>query len=134
MSSNRHPAIPTSIYPQILAKSRKAKLDLRKSFALFRKHVRLEEKAIAHGEQTMQSDATHLFDQAMKLPLDEREALAEQLYLSLHPLAGPHEEQDAVDAAWSDEIGRRVNDIKSGSAATISAEEAHQKLRDHGGH
>lgn len=82
----------------------------------------------------MQSDATNLFDQAMKLPLDEREALAEQLYLSLHPAAGPHEEQDAVDAAWSEEIGRRVKDIKSGSATTIPAEEAHQKLRDRVGH
>ena len=46
----------------------------------------------------MQSDASHLFEQAMKLPLDEREALAEQLYLSLHPVAEPHEAQDAVDA------------------------------------
>ena len=78
----------------------------------------------------MHSDTTHLFDQAMKLPLDEREALAEQLYLSLHPVAGPHEAQDAVDTAWSEEIGRRVDEVKMGSAATIPAEEAHQKLRD----
>ena len=82
----------------------------------------------------MQSDANHLFEQAMKLSLDEREALAEQLYLSLHPVAEPHEAQDAVDAAWGEEIGRRVNEIKLGSATTISAEEAHQKIRDRVGH
>lgn len=70
-----------------------------------------------------------LLEAAMKLPPEERAALAAKLLESL--------DDDAVDddaeAAWAAEIERRVQEIKAGTARTIPWEEARariQKARD----
>jgi putative addiction module component (TIGR02574 family) len=76
----------------------------------------------------MESTAQLLLDAALHLPADSREELADQLYLSLH--AEPDGDPSEVEAAWSEEIARRVADVLSGSAKTTPAEEVHRRLRE----
>ena len=70
-----------------------------------------------------------LLEAAMKLPPEERAALAVKLIESLD---GNALNEDA-EAAWAAEIERRVQEIKAGTARTIPWKEARariQKARD----
>lgn len=64
---------------------------------------------------------------ALQLPLAERERIVEALQESLIDETidhGPEEPADEVEAAWSEEIARRIADIDSGRVKTIPSEEA----------
>jgi len=69
---------------------------------------------------------------ALQLPLAERERIVDALRESLIDESidhGPEEPADVVEAAWSDEIARRIADIDSGRVKTIPAEEAERIIR-----
>ena len=69
---------------------------------------------------------------ALQLPLAEREQVFDALRESLIDESidhGPAEPADEVEAAWSEEIARRIADIDSGRAKTIPAEEAERMIR-----
>lgn len=38
--------------------------------------------------------------------------------------------QDEIDAAWRDELGRRIDDIQSGRVETIPAEDVFARIRE----
>ena len=61
----------------------------------------------------------------MRLPAEEREALAEELYDSIsgEPL------DPAWEAAWSGEISRRAREVAEGAVALVDADEVHAEIR-----
>jgi len=60
---------------------------------------------------------------ALELPPEQRAALADRLIESL-----ASESADAVDAAWSEEIRRRLERLVAGTAATVPLAEARQRI------
>jgi len=62
----------------------------------------------------MRSDASKILEEALKLPLEARAALAGSLIESLDEAV-----DENAEAAWADEIVRRVQDLDSGIAKTI---------------
>jgi putative addiction module component (TIGR02574 family) len=65
---------------------------------------------------------------ARELPPDQRILLADSLWESVE--RGEFDVSEAeVDAAWDAEIGRRVAEIKAGSAVTYSLSEIEADLR-----
>ena len=62
---------------------------------------------------------------ALRLPEDAREELADRLYESL----GPPGAGD-VDAAWAEEIKRRIDDLESGREKAIPLDEAWKIILD----
>jgi putative addiction module component (TIGR02574 family) len=73
----------------------------------------------------MPKDVTALFRDASELPERDRATLAGLLIESLEADAEPD-----VQAAWSDEIQRRVADLDAGSVETIPWEEVRRRLLD----
>jgi putative addiction module component (TIGR02574 family) len=67
-------------------------------------------------------EVSKLLEQALALSIEEQEALAESLISSL---GGKVDE--AVTAAWDDEIKRRIADLDSGRAETIPWPEVRQR-------
>jgi len=68
---------------------------------------------------------------ASELPMDQRILLADSLWESVE--RGEYDATEAeVDAAWDAEIGRRVAEIKAGSAVTCSLAEVAADLRAEG--
>ena len=68
---------------------------------------------------------------ALQLPWADRERILEALQQSLIDETidhGPEEPAEEVEAAWSDEIARRVADIDSGRVKLISSEEAERMI------
>jgi hypothetical protein len=66
---------------------------------------------------------------ALSLPADQRAELAHNLLASLDD----REEDlspDEWEAVWSDEIERRVHELRSGKAETIDGDEALRQVRD----
>jgi len=64
---------------------------------------------------------------ALQLPIAAREEVIVALQESLIDADvdhGPTEPADEVEAAWSDEIARRIADIDSGRVKTIPSDEA----------
>ena len=71
----------------------------------------------------MPKDLTEIFKDATELSEADRATLAGLLIESLEG------EADAgVDAAWSEEIARRVEEIEAGTAKTVPWEEVRQRL------
>ena len=69
---------------------------------------------------------------ALQLPLAEREQVVDALQDSLiDPTIdhGPAEPSAEVQAAWTDEIARRVADLDAGLVQTIPADEAERIIR-----
>lgn len=66
-----------------------------------------------------------LLDEALALPEDQRAALVNSLQRTL--ASRPSEE---VEAAWAQEIARRVEDVRSGSAELIPADRAIAEIRE----
>lgn len=64
-----------------------------------------------------------LSQKAMELPPEERVRLAERL------LATVHDVDAEVEAAWDQEIQRRLAEIDSGTAKLIPAEEVFAEVR-----
>ena len=73
----------------------------------------------------MAKDVTALFRDASELSDRDRATLAGLLIESLEADAEPD-----VEAAWSDEIKRRVADLDAGNVETIPWEEVRRRLLD----
>ena len=71
----------------------------------------------------MSRDLKELFGEAAKLSEQDRAALAGLLIESLEPAEEPD-----VEAAWSEEIARRVAEIDSGAVELIPWEEVREEL------
>jgi putative addiction module component (TIGR02574 family) len=72
----------------------------------------------------MTQEARELLEKALALPDNERAELAGNLISSLDTTVDPE-----VDAAWQTEVVRRLHEVQSGKAGTISWEEVQQKGR-----
>lgn len=77
---------------------------------------------------------THeIITSALRLPETERievvRALRESLLDPSVDHDGPPEPADEVEAAWSEEIARRIADIDAGRVKLIPAEEAERMIR-----
>jgi putative addiction module component (TIGR02574 family) len=63
--------------------------------------------------------------EAMSLEPSDREALAEELLTTVdYPTRG------AVDAAWADEIDRRLAEYDSGKVQAVSPDQMFRRLRE----
>jgi putative addiction module component (TIGR02574 family) len=72
----------------------------------------------------MSTRADTILDTALALPPDERAWLASELIASLD------EGEDAdVEAAWAVEIERRIAEVESGEAKTVSWDEARTRIK-----
>ena len=71
----------------------------------------------------MTPEVSKLLEQALSLSVEEQEALADSL---ISNLGGKVEE--GVQAAWADEIGRRIAELDSGKAKTTSWEEVRNAI------
>jgi putative addiction module component (TIGR02574 family) len=71
----------------------------------------------------MTQQALELLQKALTLPEEERTALVRSLIESLEDASDRGAEQ-----AWDEEIGRRIADLDSGRAKTISWEEIRQQI------
>ena len=68
-----------------------------------------------------------LRNEALQLPIAERARLATDLISSLDDLGDV--DQDAVDAAWAEEVRRRMQGLRNGTVKTVSAEEVLKEAR-----
>jgi putative addiction module component (TIGR02574 family) len=73
----------------------------------------------------MTQDATELLKRALALSEEERAELAGSL---LESLDDAHEDPEAVEAAWSEEIARRIEDLDSGKVKPVSLDTFRRKL------
>jgi len=71
----------------------------------------------------MTADTSKLLEEALKLPVEARAALAGSLLESLDETV----DEDA-EAAWAEEIARRVRELDSGKAKTIPWSEARRMI------
>jgi putative addiction module component (TIGR02574 family) len=73
----------------------------------------------------MTSRARKILEGALTLPEEERLYLAEALKESVEPV----ESQEEVDAAWRDEIERRLKSIEDGTAVLLDGDEVMRELK-----
>ena len=73
---------------------------------------------------TMSEEATELLKRALTLPSEERAELASSLMDSLDVV-----QDEDVEAAWQEEITRRIEDLRIGRAKTVSWTEVRKKAR-----
>ena len=71
----------------------------------------------------MKSDTTELLEKALKLPAEARAALAGFLIESLDETV----DEDA-EAAWAEEITRRIRELDSGRAKTVPWSKARRMI------
>ena len=74
----------------------------------------------------MSAELQAVLDAALKLPGDDREALAEQLWESLEPDLGEH----PFAAEWDEEIRQRIEDVRTGKVTTVPWEEVRKLLSE----
>ena len=74
----------------------------------------------------MSPELSKLLKQALALRAEERAALANSLLDSLE--IGADESDKTIDAAWDEEVARRMEDLKAGKAITVTWEELHREL------
>jgi putative addiction module component (TIGR02574 family) len=72
----------------------------------------------------MSKDAAELLKDALALPTEARAALIDSLLESLDNAAG----DDDAEAAWREEIHRRLQEIDSGAVKLIPWEDAERRL------
>jgi putative addiction module component (TIGR02574 family) len=70
-----------------------------------------------------------LLEQALRLPSDEQEKIARALYEHLAAEEDEDEDPAEVEAAWAEEIERRVEEIRDGTVQTIPADVVMAELR-----
>ena len=73
----------------------------------------------------MASGIEALSKDALTLSPDERVALARRLLISVEPKPSPE-----VDAAWENEIIRRIAEFDAGRVQTVSADSVFARLRE----
>ena len=71
----------------------------------------------------MKRDAAKILEEALKLPVEARAALAGSLIESLDEAV-----DENVEAAWADEIAQRIADLDSGKAKTIPWSKARRRI------
>jgi len=71
----------------------------------------------------MTQQALELLQKALALPEEERTALVRSLIESLEEVADP-----GAERAWDEEIARRIADLDSGTAKTVSWDEVRQRI------
>jgi putative addiction module component (TIGR02574 family) len=71
----------------------------------------------------MTQQALELLQKALTLPVEDRTALIRSLIESLEEVA-----DEGVERAWDEEIGKRIAELDSGKAKTISWEEVRQRI------
>jgi putative addiction module component (TIGR02574 family) len=72
----------------------------------------------------MSPTVQELATQAITLGAADRAELADLILASL-----PEDEDPEVEAAWDEEIARRVASVENGTAKLVSAEEVHARAR-----
>ena len=70
----------------------------------------------------MSPEVSDLLKRALALSVDERAALANTLLDSLE------ETGESVQAAWDEEVARRMQALQAGKSVTVPWEELHQEL------
>jgi putative addiction module component (TIGR02574 family) len=70
----------------------------------------------------MTQEVSKLLEQALSLSPEEQELFAESLICNLRAPA-----DEGVEAAWDEEIKRRVDDIRSGKARMIPYDEVRRR-------
>jgi len=73
----------------------------------------------------MTSQARKILEEALALPEEDRVYLVEALQESIEPV----ESQEEVDAAWREEIVRRVKSIEDGTAVLLDGDEVMHELK-----
>lgn len=73
----------------------------------------------------MTANPKTVLEAALSLPADDRVELAERLIHSLDET-----EQAAVEAAWNEEIDRRLAAIENGTATLLTHEEALRPVKE----
>jgi putative addiction module component (TIGR02574 family) len=73
----------------------------------------------------MSPDAKRVLEAALALPEDERIALAEALIENLEPSTDSPAE---VEAAWTAEVARRLEDVETGTVKPIPWDEARRMI------
>jgi len=71
--------------------------------------------------------AEQVLEAGLQLDLDERAIVARRLLASLQ--GEENADQTEVDAAWAEEIGRRVDEILEDKVELVSFEESRERLR-----
>jgi len=71
----------------------------------------------------MNNDTSKLLEEALKLPVEARAALAGSLIESLDETI-----DEDTEAAWADEIARRIRELDSGKAKTIPWSKARRMI------
>ena len=72
----------------------------------------------------MTQEAAELLKKALALPAEERANLASTLIDSLDATIDEH-----AEAAWQEEVRRRIDDLRSGRVRTVPWEEVQEKAR-----
>lgn len=70
----------------------------------------------------MSPELSDLLKRALALSAEERSALANTLLDSLET------KSESVQAAWDEEVARRIEDLKAGRAVTVPWEQLHREL------
>ncbi len=84
--------------------------------------------ARARVEQVASAPGAQVLAQALQLPIQQRIELGQALFASVDS-EDEDEDPEEVEAAWAEEIKRRVEEIRDGSAETIPAEEVFAEMR-----
>jgi len=71
----------------------------------------------------MKRDTAKILEEALKLPVEARAALAGSLLESLDEVV-----DENVEAAWADEIARRVDELNTGKAKTVPWTQARRRI------
>jgi len=71
----------------------------------------------------MSAKGQKLLEEALTLPADERADLAATLIESIEEA-----EDEGVEEAWAEEIGRRIQEVESGAVKTIPWSEARLRI------
>ena len=74
----------------------------------------------------MTSQVSELLEKALALSIKDRSVLISRLMQSLDDEDAPEE---GVEAAWDEEIRRRIDDIRSGRVKTIPGEQVLGRLK-----
>jgi putative addiction module component (TIGR02574 family) len=73
----------------------------------------------------MTSRARKLLEEALALPKEERLLIAAELQDSVEESDSPEE----IEAAWHEEIVKRVQSIEDGTAVLVDGEESSRRIR-----
>lgn len=74
----------------------------------------------------MTHDAESLLESALRLPESERAELATRLIDSLDP----DPDEGDVEAAWSEEVRRRLEDVEQGRVKPVPWDEVRRRMLD----